>query len=214
MGWETVAWVESDRYCQGQLKKHFPKAKGYGDIREFKGTKYTGRIDVVTGGFPCQDLSVANSNGRKGLTGEKSGLYRELIRCGREIKPTHALIENVYGLVTQDNGQAIETMFADLAIEGYQTIPLVLYASAFGANHHRKRFFAYATRERNGVPAWEVQARRNITFDLPRWDSEPGVCRVYDGIPEKLDKRRLRALGNAVSPYIVYDIFKAIEQSQ
>jgi DNA (cytosine-5)-methyltransferase 1 len=211
MGWENVFQVEIDPFCQKVLEKNFPGVTRYGNIKEFDGTKYRGAIDILSGGFPCQDLSVASSNGRAGLKGKKSGLYQHLIRCIRELKPPHVVIENVYGLVTQDDGQALETLCTDLAIEGFETIPLVLYASAFGANHHRKRFFAYATRERNGLPPWQVQAGRNIPINIPGWDTEPGICRVYDGVPEQLDKRRLAGLGNAVPPPIAYEIFKAID---
>lgn len=211
MGWVTVVQVENDEYCQRILAKHFPDTKRYGDIREFNAKEWANRIDVLTGGFPCQDLSVASSNGKLGFAGNKSSLYHELIRCIREIRPTHAVIENVYGIVNQDNGQAIETLFSDLAIEGYEAIPLVIYSSAIGANHHRKRFFAYATRQRNGVPSWEVQTRRHQPEYGTWWDTEPAVCRVYDGLPEGLDKRRLKALGNAIEPQKAYDIFKAIQ---
>jgi len=213
MGWETVQFVEIDKFCQKVLAKNFPGVPIHDDIKTFDGTKWTNRVDLLTGGFPCQDLSVASSNGKQGFEGAKSGLYNDLIRCIRDIKPTNALLENVYGLVTQDNGQALETMLRDLEIEGYQAIPMVLYSSAIGANHHRKRFFAYATRQRNGVPSWEIQARRHEPKHGTWWDTEPSVCRVYDGLPEGLDKRRLRALGNAVEPQKILDIFKAISST-
>lgn len=213
MGWDNIFQVEINPFCQKVLEKNFPGVKRYGDIKEFDGTRYRGAIDVLSGGFPCQDLSVANSTGREGLSGEKSGLYKHLIRCIREIKPTHVVIENVYGLITQDNGQALETVCTDLAIEGYETIPMVIYASAIGANHHRKRFFAYASRLRDGVPSFEIQTRRNLSVNIPGWDTEPRVSRIYDGLPDRLDKRRNGSLGNAIVPKVAYEIFKAIEET-
>lgn len=211
IGWETVAWVEINEFCQKVLKKNFPEAQGYGDIKEFDGRPYRGTINIITGGFPCQDLSVANPKGKKGFEGSKSGLYTELIRVIREVRPEHALIENVYGLVTQDNGKALERMLGDLAIDGYSSIPLVIYSSAVGANHHRKRLFTYATRLGDGVQTYKIQAGRNISIDLPGWSTEPEICRVYDGTTRGLDKRRLAALGNAIVPQVAYEIFKAIE---
>lgn len=212
IGWQTVQFVEIDPFCQKVLTKNFPNVPIHGDIKTFNGKQYTNRVDIITGGFPCQDLSVASSNGKAGFSGSKSGLYHELIRCIREIKPHHAVIENVYGIVNQDNGKAIETMCGDLAIEGYETIPMVIYSSAVGANHHRKRFFAYATRERNWIPKIKIQTGGNKPEYSDWWSTEPGVCRVYDGLPEKLDKRRLAGLGNAVVPQLAYRIFETIEK--
>lgn len=209
MGWETVQFVEIDKFCQKVLNKNFPNVPIHGDIKTFDGSKYRGTVDIITGGFPCQDLSVASSNGKKGFNGEKSGLYKHIIRLIRETKPTHVVIENVYGLVAQDNGEALETLCTDLAIEGFETIPLVLYASSFGANHHRPRFFSYSTRERNWLPPWKIQAGRNIIKYGDWWSCEPGIRRMDDGVPNRVD--RIKSLGNSVVPQVAFEIFKAID---
>lgn len=209
MGWETVQFVEIDSFCQKVLNKNFPNVPIHADIKTFDGSKYRGTIDILTGGFPCQDLSIASSNGKAGLNGKKSGLYTQLVRVIRDVKPNGVILENVYGLITQDNGEALETLCGDLAIEGYETIPMVIYASAIGANHHRPRFFSYSARNRDWLPTCKIQTGRNITIDIPGWPSEPGVCRVLDGIPSRVD--RIKSLGNAIVPQVAFEIFKAIE---
>lgn len=210
-GLEPVWSNEIDPFCCQVLRKNFKHRIIEDDIRNI-GKHNLEPVDILTGGFPCQDLSVASSNGKKGFSGNKSGLYAELIRIVREIRPRHAVIENVYGLVTQDNGEALERMLGDLAIDGYSSIPLVIYSSAIGANHHRKRVFTYATRLGDGVQAFQVQAGRDVAINIPGWDSEPEICRVYDGLPEQLDKRRLSGLGNAIVPQVALEIFKAIKE--
>jgi site-specific DNA-cytosine methylase len=87
-----VAWVEIDKFCQAVLKKNFPDAKGYGDIKEFDGKPFRGAIDIITGGFPCQDISIVGN--RKGITGERSGLWTEYYRVIDEIRPRFVVIEN------------------------------------------------------------------------------------------------------------------------
>lgn len=211
MGWENVFQVEKDEKCQRVLRKNFPNAKIYGDIREFDGSEYRGSVDIITGGFPCQDVSVANPVGRPGLSGEHTSLWSEMLRVIQVVYPSWIVVENVYGLVTNKGGMELETVCLDLEKAGYEVQPLIAYSSAVRANHHRKRLFAYATRLRDGLPQKEVQPGRNVTLDLSRWDPEPGIPRVYDGLPEQLDKSRLKQLGNTVDPRIVYQIFKAIE---
>jgi DNA (cytosine-5)-methyltransferase 1 len=99
MGWETVAWVEIDKFCQQVLKKNFPEAKGYGDIKEFDGTKYAGHIDILTGGFPCQPFSTAGN--RKGTEDDRY-LWPEMLRVISEVQPRWVVGENVSGFATMD----------------------------------------------------------------------------------------------------------------
>lgn len=211
LGWTNLFQVENDPKCIDKLEKNFKEVKRYEDIRKFNGRPYANRVNVLSGGFPCQDLSVANSTGKKGFEGSKSGLYYELIRVICEILPDNVVIENVYGLVTQDNGKALEAMLSDMAILGYSSIPLVIYSSACGANHHRKRVFTYATRLGDGVQTYKIQTRRHKPINLPGWSTEPGVPRVYDGPPNRLDKSRNKALGNGIVTQVIEDIFKSIE---
>ncbi|MEM9990622.1 MAG: DNA cytosine methyltransferase [Bacteroidota bacterium] len=88
MNWQTVAWVEKDEFCQKVLKKNFPNAKGYDDIRLFTGMatdEYRSTIDLITGGFPCQPFSTAGR--RKGKQDDRY-LWDEMLRVIREVQPT------------------------------------------------------------------------------------------------------------------------------
>lgn len=133
---KTVYQVENNPYATKILEKHWPGVRRYGDIKEIKELPYT---DVICGGFPCQDLSCANPRG-KGLQGEKSGLWREMLRVIRMVRPRYVLVENVPAL--RWNG--MDTVLGDIASVGYdaewQTIP----ASALGAWHRRDRVFIVA----------------------------------------------------------------------
>jgi DNA (cytosine-5)-methyltransferase 1 len=142
MGWNTVAWVEIDKFCQQVLKKNFPEAKGYGDIKEFDGTQYRGTVDIITGGFPCQPFSSAGK--RKG-TKDHRHLWPEMLRVIREVQPAYIVGENVYGLVNWSKGLVFEQVCADLENEGYQVQPVILPACAVNAPHRRDRvwFVAY-----------------------------------------------------------------------
>src|SRR5688572_21665430 len=109
-GMKTVAFCESDEFCQKVLAKHWPGVPVHGDIttREFQ----EGEADVVCGGFPCQDVSDAGQ--RAGLAGERSGLYRELVRAIRVVRPRFAIVENVAALL----GRGLDVVLGDLAESG------------------------------------------------------------------------------------------------
>lgn len=94
-GFQTVAFCEIDPFCRRVLAKHWPGVPCHEDVtaREF----VPGEADVVVGGFPCQDVSHAGK--RAGLTGERSGLYRELVRALRVVRPGYAIVENVAALL-------------------------------------------------------------------------------------------------------------------
>lgn len=129
-GWETVAWVEKDEHCQKVLKKNFPNAKGYADIFEFSGTEYKGTVDIITGGFPCQPFSHA---GERNGSDDERYLWPEMLRVVNEIKPRWVVAENVYGLLTIDNGFTVESICSDLESAGYER-PIILdtASDAFG----------------------------------------------------------------------------------
>ena len=143
MGWETIAWVEINPFCQQILRKHFPKAKGYDDIKQFDGAKYRGAVDIITGGFPCQPFSTAGK--RKGTKDDRY-LWPEMLRVIREVQPAYIVGENVYGLVNWSGGLVFEQVCADLENEGYQVQPVILPACAVDAPHRRDRvwFVAYS----------------------------------------------------------------------
>jgi DNA (cytosine-5)-methyltransferase 1 len=150
MGWETIAWCEWNEFGQKVLRYHFPEAEGHGDITQTDFTKYANRIDIVTGGFPCQPFSVAGK--RKGTDDERH-LWPEMLRSIREIKPTYVVGENVLGLVNWDGGVVFEQVQLDLENEGYEVQAYILPACGKNAPHKRYRvwFVAYSDSNRKMV---------------------------------------------------------------
>ena len=134
----TVIWqVENNPFRKKILKRHWPDVELRDDIRT--DTDGLERPDVICGGFPCQDVSVAG--GRQGLVGEQSGLWYEYIRLVRELRPTWVLIENVPGLLSQNAGQDFEIVVSGLAASGYGVAWRVLDSQYFGVPQRRRRVF-------------------------------------------------------------------------
>ena len=146
-GWENVFHCENNPFGQKVLKHHFPNSKHYEDITTFDATNYAGRIDIISGGFPCQPFSVAGK--RKGTNDERY-LWKEMLRIIREVSPSYVVGENVRGLVNWNDGLVFETVCADLENEGYEVIPFILPAAAVNAPHRRDRvwFIAYSNNNR------------------------------------------------------------------
>lgn len=143
MGWQNVFQVEIDPWCQQLLTQNFPDATRYTDIRQFDGSPYSGRIDVLSGGFPCQPYSTAGQ--RKGKEDERH-LWPEMRRVIREISPRWVVGENVRGLTNWNGGLVFDEVQANLEAEGYEVTPFLLPAAGVGAPHERYRiwFIAHA----------------------------------------------------------------------
>jgi len=141
-GMETVAFCEFDKHAQKVLKKHWPKVPIYDDVRTLDGKQFRGSVDVVCGGFPCQDLSVAGK--AAGFSGERSSLYREMLRIISECLPGYAIFENVTGLLTGESGRWFAQFLYDLAQIGYDAEWHCIPASELGAHHHRDRVWIIA----------------------------------------------------------------------
>jgi len=143
MGWETLAWCEWNEFGQKILRYFFPKAEGFSDITKTDFTKYANRIDILTGGFPCQPYSLAGK--RKGKADERH-LWPEMLRAIREIQPSWVVGENVFGIINWDGGLVFNEVQADLEAEGYEVFPYILPACAVNAPHRRDRvwFVAYS----------------------------------------------------------------------
>ncbi len=160
-GIKTIWQVEIDEYCRRVLARHFPAARRFDDIREcfgqhaaFTETRkhYLRYVDIVSGGFPCQDIS--NAGKRAGIDGERSGLWSEYARLIREIRPRYVVVENVAALLQR----GIERVLGDLAACGYDAEWQSIRASDVGAPHRRERIWiiAYDAESRNGrVPILE-----------------------------------------------------------
>lgn len=129
MGWETVAWVEWNEFNKKLLKVRFPEAKGYGDITKTDFTVYANRINIITGGFPCQPYSQAGK--RKGKEDERH-LWPQMLRAVREVSPRWVLGENVRGLTTWDGGLVFNEVQSDLEAEGYKVLPILLPSAGIG----------------------------------------------------------------------------------
>jgi DNA (cytosine-5)-methyltransferase 1 len=195
MGWETVAWVEINEFCQKVLKKNFPEAKGYGDIKEFDGTKYRGTIDILTGGFPCQPYS---SSGKRKGKGDERHLWPEMLRVVREIRPSFIVGENVYGLITWNKGLVFEEVHTDLEAEGYEVQSFILPAAGVNAPHKRDRIWFVAHSISKHFPIsiqqWRQGKADNSNTD---WqgntrtitDSKDNGCQRQNGSSNRQERR-------------------------
>jgi DNA (cytosine-5)-methyltransferase 1 len=154
-GFETVAFVEREPYCQQILSKHWPIVPIYDDITTFNPEPYS--ADVVCGGFPCQDISTAGK--QAGIKeGTRSGLFYELIRVIRLVQPKYVVLENVSAILA--NG--LDTVLGELAEAGFDAEWACIPASAVGACHQRDRWWlvAYPVREFRDVHRTEQTADR------------------------------------------------------
>jgi len=136
MGWENVFHCEWNEFGKKVLKYHFPNADSYGDITQTDFTKYANRIDILTGGFPCQPFS--NAGQRKGTKDERY-LWGEMLRAIQEIKPKYVVAENVFGITTIDGGLVFNQVCVDLENEGYEVQPFIIGAASKNAPHRRER---------------------------------------------------------------------------
>lgn len=141
MGWENVLSCEFADFPASVLKYHFPSADHYGDIRQLDGTKYRGKIDILTGGFPCQPFSSA---GKRRGTDDNRFLWPEMLRVIREIQPAWIVAENVRGITSIDNGMVFERVCSELEANGYEVQPFCIPACAVGAPHKRERIWFIA----------------------------------------------------------------------
>ena len=151
LGWRTVCAVEKDPYAAGILAArqddgHLPTFPIWDDVCTFDGLPWRGRCDVVSGGFPCQDISTAGRGA--GIDGERSGLWREMARIIREVEPRYAFVENVPALCSRGLGRVL----GDLAEMGYDARWCVLGAVDAGAPHRRERIWILADAQRGRVP--------------------------------------------------------------
>lgn len=142
-GIETVCQVEIDPFCRQVLKKNFPHAHQYDDIRTFDGRQWRG-VDIVSGGFPCQPYSHAGQ--RKGNDDDRA-LWPEMLRIIREVAPAWVVGENVAGLITMDGGRVFDGIVTDLENAGYSVETYIVPACAVGAPHRRDRVWIVAHRD-------------------------------------------------------------------
>ena len=144
-GFETAAFCEIDPYAQKVLKKNWPGVPIYDDVRRITADRLVSDgvgVDVITGGFPCQDISTAGT--KSGLDGDRSGLWSECSRLLGEVRPRYAIFENVTNLLTGDGGDWFKRVLWDISTAGYDAEWHCIPASAIGAHHHRDRVWILA----------------------------------------------------------------------
>jgi DNA-cytosine methyltransferase len=229
MGWENVFHCEFEDYKTEHLKKRFNNAISYGDITKTDFTIHRGQIDILTGGFPCQDASIAKQYGKsqQGLQGSRTGLFYEMLRAIQEIKPKFIVAENVANFLKTNGGADIRTVLSELARLGYNAEWRVCRASEIGAPHHRARlylvgypqsirlhekqtFFSYVDAQASPF-TWIAHGTAVQIIRGGAWDSEPPVLCLDDGVSAKLVRRALHGYGNAIVPQIALQLYKAIE---
>ena len=147
-GFETTQFIEIDPFCQKVLKKHWPHVPIHDDIRTFTAKPF--QYQVITGGFPCQDISVAGL--QKGITKEtRSGLFYELMRVIRMVRPQYVVLENVAAILNR----GLDIVLRELSEAGYDAEWSVIRASSVGACHQRSRWWLVAYPNDNGLPSAE-----------------------------------------------------------
>lgn len=134
----TTAWqVEINDTCRAVLADRFPHAKQYIDVRTC--LPDLSLVDVIVGGFPCQDVSTMGK--RKGLAGERTGLFFDAIRIIQTLRPRYIVLENVAGLISSNHGEDFQTVIETLSQCGYLGIWRMLDSSYFGVPTRRRRVF-------------------------------------------------------------------------
>lgn len=257
IGCKTVAYSEVDPYACSIMALRFPDALNLGDITTINWSSLDARPDIICGGFPCQDISLAGKGA--GIDGERSGLWAHYARAIRELRPRGVLVENVSALL----GRGIDRVLRDLAACGYDAEWDCIPAAAVGAPHLRDRIFVIAyradtqqessarnaksggrnhgvaedvgqkrshehtprdtdqiqnrlvaatrkpderrtadnpMRRRYRAPQRQIRSRWDRPIRASRWEVEPAMARVADGLPQQVD--RIKCLGNAVVPQV------------
>lgn len=211
-GMECKWQVEINPFCRKVLEKHWPNVKRYDDITKLTGSELE-RVDLVAGGFPCQDLSVAGS--RRGIQQDtRSGLWIEYARLLGDLRPRFVLIENVSGLLANES---MRRVLGDLSDLGYDAAWRGFRATQFGAWHERIRVFmvAHPASLRQSIRSEFLWLDPSESASKPRyWESvlvPPRLQRVVNGVPVGMD--RLRACGNAVVPQVAEWIGRRIMEA-
>lgn len=229
-----VAYCEIERYAQAVLLSRMsdgtiPTAPIWDNVQTLRGNMLP-KVDIVYGGFPCQDISCAGRG--KGLEGERSGLFFEIMRLVDEIQPSFLFLENVPAITTRGLG----AVTAEITRRGYDCRWTTLSAAEVGANHKRDRWWllAYATSygERGELQGeldvsgsvsdsdcmrglqqkGSEQNERRWSCNESWWRTEPDVGRVVNGLPFRVD--RIKGLGNSVVPQCAREAFKELSSLQ
>lgn len=219
-GFETVAFCEIDPFCRKVLAKHWPNIRCFDDVTKLRGDD-AGAVDGICGGFPCQDASIANVDGR-GSSGPRTGLFVEIIRLARELGVRFILMENVTNLLNRGFGDVL----GGLAEIGFDAEWECISARELGFDHERDRLFILAYPQRQGREGFEplrgTLGRAKAALTEPRHEAlrarralvgRERILRNGDGLSVGMERRRLHGLGNAIVPQIPEIIGNAILDS-
>jgi DNA (cytosine-5)-methyltransferase 1 len=220
-GMRTVAFCEIDEWCQAILSKNWPNVPIHKNIITLRGADI-GHVDLICGGFPCQDVSISNVTGA-GLDGARSGLWFEYARIIGELRPRYVIVENVAELLNRGMGRVLGTL-ADL---GYDAEWRVLRGIDVGLPFIRERVWIVAEPKRQGrqrrfqylsslgfeaTPS--AERRHQAIRARDQLEAHLHSLRVDDGLSVTMERRRLHGLGNAVVPQIPEIIGRAIMRAQ
>ncbi len=213
VGWENVMSCEIKEFCNKVTKYYWPNCFQHGDIKTTDFTIWRGKIDILTGGFPCQPYSYAGS--RKGKDDDRH-LWPEYLRAIREIQPPWVVGENVRGIVNWNGGMVFTEVQTDLEAEGYKVTPFLLPACGIDADHIRERvwFLGHSrsmgwqnVQSNNGSSShkvthakgdwqkrtgWnqkanELDSSGNTFLRFQKMYGQPSIFDVDDGLPFELD---------------------------
>lgn len=226
LGWRTVCAVEWEPYAACVLAARqndgfLPPFPIWSDVQTFDGRPWRGLVDVVSGGFPCQDISAAGKGA--GIDGDRSSMWKHMARVVREVGPRYVFVENSPMLVSRGLG----TVLGDLAALGFDAAWCVLSASDVGAPHIRERIWilaharevgcggAQADRElgrqqRLAIRRLAAEWWRSEPRQAPR-EAEPSVGGVADGMASRMDE--LAAAGNGQVPRVAAEAFLRLAEA-
>ena len=210
---------EIDQYCIELYQKRFPDSIQLGDIKKIDSNKLPAVKWIISGGFPCQDISVAGKGA--GIEGKRSGLWFTYADIISRLRPRFAIMENVGALTIR----GLDAVLGSLAEIGYNAEWQDIRAEDMGAPHKRERIWIVAypgceLREQGDTAGMETGQAKRSTSELHNqssskgqrenyWTIEPPVGRLVDGLPSRVD--RLKGLGNAIIPQIAEMLFRLIK---
>ncbi len=229
-GIDNLFQVEIDEFCNKILEKNFPETKRFRDIKDFNADNYEGKLDIISGGFPCQPFSHA---GRKRGKEDDRYLWDEMFRVIQQSKPEWVIAENVYGLISMQGGMVLEKVLSDLESEGFEVQTFIIPACSKNAPHRRDRAWIIANSEGNRNRREQERKRskgderdksgrqrmgdkfNNSSQALApaSWERDwlevaSELCGTDDGLSKRVD--RIKSLGNAIVPQVAYEFFTSI----
>ena len=210
LGWRTVCAVEINPFCaerlmQRQNEGYLSKFPIWDNVCTFDGNPWNGKVDVISGGFPCQDISAAN-NKAEGIAGKRSGLWGEFARIIGEVRPKFAFIENSPLLVIR----GLERVICDLTEMGYDTKWACISAKEAGASHKRERIWILASDSSSdglegGINKQNIFGPSSVVAQslFPQKENElsnPRIVGTSNGVADRMD--RTKAIGNGQVPIV------------